>query len=56
VRIVQSVDNRLGMASKLRQFFWQRKWWWLFPMIVMVVWLVGLALFAPSPALPTVDL
>jgi Family of unknown function (DUF5989) len=56
VRIAQSADNRLGIARALLQFFWQRKWWWLSPIIVMVLWLVAVAHFAPSRALPTTEL
>jgi hypothetical protein len=53
---VQRVDNRLGIANILLQLFWQRKWWWLSPIIVMVLCLVYLTLFAPWPAPPPVDL
>ena len=37
MRIVDSVVNRLGIAGELLRFFWQRKWWWLSPMIVMLL-------------------
>ena len=51
MRLVDSVVNRLGIAGELLRFFWQRKWWWLSPMIVMLLALAGLMLFAQSSAI-----
>jgi hypothetical protein len=56
VRIAQSADDRPGIGSAVLQFFWQRKWWWLSPIILMVLWLVAVSLFTPSRALPTTEL
>jgi hypothetical protein len=51
MRIVDDVFNRFGIASELLRFFWQRKWWWLSPMIAMLLVLAGLMIFAQSSAI-----
>ena len=33
---LNDLTNRMGIAGDLLQFFWQRKWWWLTPMILML--------------------
>jgi Family of unknown function (DUF5989) len=51
MRIIESVVNRLGIASELLCFFWQRKWWWLSPMILLLLFLAGLMIFAQNSAI-----
>jgi hypothetical protein len=48
MQIVQSDGKRLGIRDQLLQFVLQYKWWWLSPIIVMLLWLAGLAIFAHS--------
>jgi hypothetical protein len=46
-----SVLVRLGILGELLQFLWQRKLWWLIPMIVLVVLFVVLLVFAQGTAI-----
>jgi hypothetical protein len=43
MQIVQSDGKRLGIQDQLLQFVLQYKWWWLSPIIVMLLWLAGLS-------------
>lgn len=45
-----SLFVRLGILGELLQFLWQRKLWWLIPMIVLVVVLVILLVYAEGSA------
>lgn len=44
------LSKRAGIVSDLLAFFWQRKWWWLTPMIFMLVAVGGFVVFAQSSA------
>lgn len=48
---IESFTNRLGIVSDLLSFFWNNKWWWLTPMILMLMGLGGLVVFAQSSAI-----
>ena len=48
---LESMKSRLGIVGNLLSFFWQTKWWWLTPMIVMLIGLGGLIVFAQSSAI-----
>jgi hypothetical protein len=48
---MESIANRLGIMGDLLSFFWQNKWWWLTPMIVMLLGLGGLIVFAQTSAI-----
>ncbi len=51
MRFMDSLTSRMGIVGELLQFFWQHKWWWLTPMII-VLFLVGtLVIFAQSSAI-----
>ncbi len=51
MRFMDSLASRMGIMGELLQFFWQHKWWWLTPMII-VLFLVGtLVIFAQSSAI-----
>ena len=41
---------KLTIVSELLQFFWQNKWWWLTPMIMVLLVLGMLIVFAQSSA------
>jgi len=46
----KSVSNRAGVFKELIGFLWQRKLWWMIPMISLLI-IVGLILiFAQSSA------
>ena len=46
----ESLRIRLGIMGDLLSFFWQNKWWWLTPMILMLFGLGSLIIFAQSSA------
>ena len=48
---MESFQNRLGIVGDLLSFFWNNKWWWLTPMILMLMGLGGLVVFAQSSAI-----
>ncbi len=48
---IESFVNRLGILGDLLSFFWGNKWWWLTPMILMLLALGGLIVFAQSSAI-----
>ena len=47
----KSLSSRMGIAGELLQFFWQRKWWWLTPMIVALLLFGVLVIFAQTSAI-----
>ena len=48
---MEGFRNRLGIVGDLLSFFWASKWWWLTPMIVILLGLGGLIVFAQSSAI-----
>jgi uncharacterized protein DUF5989 len=51
MRFVEDFVARLGIAGELLAFFWQHKWWWLTPMVLMILVVAGLIVFAQSSAI-----
>ena len=50
--MLEGTKSRAGVLKELFSFLWKRKMWWLIPMVVMVIVLVGLlVLAAASPAI-----
>ena len=47
----ESLKNRLGIMGDLLVFFWSNKWWWITPMLIMLLGLGGLIVFAQSSAI-----
>jgi hypothetical protein len=47
----ESIKSRMGIAGDLLAFFWQNKWWWLTPMLVILLGLGGLVVFAQGSAI-----
>ena len=43
--------NKFRIANELLRFFIQDKWWWLTPMIVMLLGFTVLVIFAQSSAI-----
>lgn len=37
MRLKESLASRVGITGELLQFFWQSKWWWLTPMILVIL-------------------
>ena len=49
-RRASSVSTRMGIIGELFSFLWQRKLWWLIPMIVVIVLFGVLLVFAQGSA------
>ena len=45
--LVRSMISNLGVAGELITFFWERKLWWLIPMIAVLL-IFGLSLIFAS--------
>ncbi len=45
-----SVITRASIIGELFQFLWQRKLWWLIPMVVVIVLFGALLIFAQGSA------
>jgi hypothetical protein len=43
--------TRLGIIGELLSFLWQRKLWWLIPMILVIVLFCVLLIFAQGSAI-----
>jgi len=51
MRFTESLATRMGIMGELLQFFWQHKWWWLTPMILVLLCFGVLVIFAQSSAI-----
>jgi hypothetical protein len=49
-RRASGVSARMGIVGELFSFLWQRKLWWLIPMIVVIVLFGVLLIFAQGSA------
>ena len=43
--------TRLGIIGELVEYLWHRKLWWLVPMLLVLLLLVGLLVFAQASAI-----
>jgi hypothetical protein len=41
----------MGVVRELLRFFWRSKFWWLTPMILVLLMFAGLMIFAQSSAI-----
>jgi Family of unknown function (DUF5989) len=48
---IKGLSGRFSIASELLQFFWERKLWWLMPMVVLLLGFGMLIVFAQSSAI-----
>ncbi|MBI4514428.1 MAG: hypothetical protein HY699_01250 [Deltaproteobacteria bacterium] len=48
---IEGLRNRLGIAGELLSFLWQRKLWWMIPMVFVLLVFGGLMVTAQSTAL-----
>jgi len=48
---LEGLTNRMGIAGELLQFFLNHKWWWLTPMILVLLIFGLLIVFAQSSAI-----
>jgi hypothetical protein len=51
MRFTEGLRQRLGIAGELMGFLWQRKLWWLIPMVFVLLVFGGLMVTAQSSAL-----
>ena len=51
MKFTEGVRHRFGIASELMSFLWQRKLWWLIPMVFVLLLFGGLMVTAQSSAL-----
>lgn len=47
---IKNFTSRLGIFGELLVFLWQRKLWWMIPMIIVLVLFGLLLIFAQSSA------
>lgn len=48
---IDGVRNRFGIAGELMAFLWQRKLWWMIPMVFVLLVFGGLMVTAQSTVL-----
>ena len=51
MKVTEGVRERFGIAGELMGFLWQRKLWWLIPMVFVLLLFGGLMVTAQSSAL-----
>jgi hypothetical protein len=51
MKVTEGVRERFGIAGELMSFLWQRKLWWLIPMVFVLLLFGGLMVTAQSSAL-----
>jgi hypothetical protein len=51
MKFTENVRDRFGIAGELMSFLWQRKLWWLIPMVLVLLVFGGLMVTAQSSAL-----
>jgi uncharacterized protein DUF5989 len=53
MNLFETIKIRMGILGELISFFWNHKWWWLTPMILVLVLLGLFLIFATtSPIAP----
>jgi hypothetical protein len=50
MRVVRQTLARLGIVGEIFVFFWQRKLWWLIPMVIVLILFGLLLVFAQAAA------
>jgi hypothetical protein len=51
MQFLRGIFGRFGIASELLQFFWERKLWWMLPMLILLLMFGLLILFAQTSAI-----
>jgi len=51
MKFTEGLKQRFGIAGELMGFLWQRKLWWLIPMVFVLLVFGGLMVTAQSSAL-----
>ena len=50
-KAIQGARRRVGIMAELMTFFWERKLWWLMPMVFVLLILGIFLVFAQSSAI-----
>jgi uncharacterized membrane protein len=48
---LRGVAERVGIARELLRFFWERKLWWIMPMLILLLMFGFVMIFAQSSAI-----
>ena len=51
MNFTENLRERFGIAGELLGFLWERRMWWLIPMVVVLLLFGGLMITAQSSAL-----
>ncbi len=51
MQFFESLASRLDIMGELLSFFWRLKWWWLTPMIFVLLLFSVLVIFSQSAAI-----
>ncbi len=51
MKFLKNAASRLGIMGELLNFMWQRKTWWLMPMVIALLALGALLIFAQGSAI-----
>jgi uncharacterized membrane protein len=51
MRFIRGLAERFSIASELLRFFWERKLWWMMPMLILLLIFGFLIIFAQSSAI-----
>jgi hypothetical protein len=51
MKTTENLKQRAGIAGELMSFLWQRKMWWLIPMVLVLLVFGGLMVTAGGTAL-----
>jgi len=51
MQLLRGFFGRFGIASELLHFFWERKLWWMMPMLFLLLIFGFLIIFAQSSAI-----
>jgi Family of unknown function (DUF5989) len=51
IKGIHAAGRRVGIIGELLAFLWERKLWWLMPMVSVLLLLGALLLFAQSSAI-----
>jgi hypothetical protein len=50
-KAVRAAGRRIGIMGELLGFLWERKLWWLMPMVCALLLIAALLIFAQSSAI-----
>lgn len=51
MRFIENISSRTGIVGELLSFFWKSKWWWMTPMILVLILFGLLMIFAQTSAI-----